>query len=115
MFSRGFIGNFSVILTIQLSNLIPFVLGMAHTDSDQNFLGVDLFAVAESDTVPGDKGSEARNVFDRVLLQVALVDAVQTLDVGITLVLQCVPVKGGGSNLREAVLLGVVDGLGNGS
>lgn len=87
----------------------------SHTDSDQNLLGVDLLAVAEGDTVLGDKRGEARDVVDRVLLQVALVDAVQTLDVGITLVLQCVPVESGGSNLGEAVLLSIVDGLGNGS
>lgn len=76
---------------------------------------MDLLSVSESDTVLGDEGRHAGDVLDRVLLEVTLIDAVEALDVGISLVLKSVPVKGRGGNIRESVLLGIMDGLGNGS
>lgn len=48
-----------------------------------------------------------------VLLEVALIDSVEALDVGVSLVLQGVPVKSGRANIGESVLLGIMNSLGN--
>lgn len=74
---------------------------------------MDLLAVAEGDTVVGDKGGHARDVVDMVLLEVALVDSVEALDVGVSLVLQGVPVKSGGSDLGKSVFLGIMNSFSN--
>jgi hypothetical protein len=86
---------------------------MAHTDSNENLLGVNLFSVSKSNAVLAYERSHAGNVIDRILLEVTLVDSVETLNVGISLVLECVPVKSRGCNIRESILLGIMDGLGN--
>ncbi len=53
-------------------------------------------------------------VLDLVVVQVAFVDAIEALDVGVTLVLESRPVKGRRLLNGEAIGLGVMDGLGNG-
>ena len=53
-------------------------------------------------------------VLDLVVIQVALVDAVEALDVGVALVLEVVPVERSRLLNGEAVGFGVVDGFGEG-
>jgi len=54
------------------------------------------------------------DIFDLIVGEVALVDAVQTLDVGVTLGLERGPVKRSSLLDIEAVGFGVMDGLGDG-
>lgn len=54
------------------------------------------------------------DILDIVLFKVALVDAVQALDVGIALSLERGPVEWCGLFDRETVGFGLVDGLGDG-
>lgn len=88
------------------------------TDSDEDLLGVDedLRSVIESHLglVLGQQLTPAVKVLDLVVDEVSLVDSVESLDVGVALVLECRPVEGGRLLDREAVGLGLVDGLGNG-
>lgn len=51
--------------------------------------------------------------FDLVVAEVALVNAIEALDVGVALVLESRPVEGGSLLDREAIGFGVVNGLGN--
>lgn len=74
---------------------------------------MDFLSIAESDAVLGDERSHAGDVVNRVLLEVSLIDSVEALDVGVSLVLERVPVKGRGGNIRESVLLGIMNGLSN--
>ena len=74
---------------------------------------MNFIAIAECNTVLGNERSHSGDVFDAVLLQVALIDTVKTLDVGISLVLEGKPVKLCRASLREAVLLGVIDSISN--
>lgn len=50
--------------------------------------------------------------FNVVVAEVLLVDAVQALDVCVTLGLECVPVEGGRFGEREAVSLGLLERFG---
>ncbi|KAB8606239.1 hypothetical protein FH972_025869 [Carpinus fangiana] len=83
--------------------------------SDQDVLGLDglLAAVVErdGDGVGIEKGGTAVDVFDLVLVQVALVDAVQSANISVTLLDEFRPVKGRGLLDREAVSLCGVDCL----
>jgi hypothetical protein len=54
------------------------------------------------------------DVFDLVVGEIALVDAVQPEDVGVTLLLEGAPVERGGFLYVEAVRFGLVDRLGDG-
>lgn len=88
------------------------------TDGDEDLLGVDddlgAVVLCDLDLVLGEEPAPAREVLDLVIAQVALVDAVEALDVGVALVLEVVPVEGGGLLDGEAVGFGVADGLGEG-
>jgi len=63
------------------------------------------------DDVLGDERGSSIEVLDLVVLEVLLVDSIQTLDVGVTLVLEGGPVEGSSLLNREAIGLGFVDGL----
>jgi hypothetical protein len=54
------------------------------------------------------------HVLDLVVVEVALVDAVEAVDVGVALVLEGRPVEGRRLLEVEAIRLGLVDRLGNG-
>lgn len=92
--------------------------GRATSDCDQDLLGLYFLRGAivgdDLDSVGVDERGGAVNVFDLVILQVLLVDAIQTLDVGVALVLEGGEIKGGRLADREAVCLGLLDGFGNG-
>lgn len=87
-------------------------------DGDEDLLGVDenLGAVVKRDLdlVLGDETAAAVEVLNLVVAEVALVDAVEALDVGVALGLEAGPVEGRSLLDGEAVGLGVVDGFGNG-
>jgi hypothetical protein len=89
------------------------VFPIGHTNSNENLLGFDHFSIVESDTVVGDKRGHARDVFDFIFLKIALIDAIETLNVRISLVLECEPVECWGADIWEAVLLGIVEGFSN--
>lgn len=88
------------------------------THGDEDLLGVDedLGSVVEShlSLVLGQELTPAVEVLDLVVGEVSLVYSVESLDVGIALVLECRPVEGRCLLDRETVGLGLVDGLGNG-
>lgn len=88
----------------------------ANRDEDLLGLDVHLGAIVERhlNLVLVEKLGPAVQVFDRVLVEVALVDAIEALDVGITLGLEGRPVEGSRLLYGETVCLGVVDGLGEG-
>ena len=48
---------------------------------------MDLFTIAEGDAIARDKGGHAGDILDTVLLEIALIDSVEALDVGVSLVL----------------------------
>lgn len=87
-------------------------------DGDEDLLGVDddLGSVVESHLglVLGQELTPAVEVLNLVIDEVSLVDSVESLDVGIALVLKCRPVEGSCLLDGEAVGLGLVDGLGQG-
>lgn len=63
----------------------------------------------------GEEMGAAVDVLDFVILEVFFVDAVEAFDVGVPLVLEGLPVKGGGLVDGESVCAGFVDGVGDGS
>jgi hypothetical protein len=87
----------------------------ATTDSDEDLLCANLLLLTvladNLDDVLGDERGGSVEVFDLVVLQVLLVDSVQALDVGVTLVLEGGPVEGSGLLDGETVGLGLVDGF----
>lgn len=92
--------------------------GGVAADGDEDLLGLDggLGAVVEGDLglVLAGQAGPAVEVLDLVVVEVALVDAVEALDVGVALVLEGRPVEGGRLGDGEAVRLGLVDRLGDG-
>ncbi|KAH6610290.1 Elongation factor 1-gamma 1 [Trichoderma cornu-damae] len=93
------------------------VAGLA-PDGDEDLLGVDqhLGPVVQSHLglVLGQQPAPSVQVVDLVVGEIPLVDAVEPLDVGVALGLEGGPVKGRRVRHGEAVVLGVVDGLGEG-
>lgn len=87
------------------------------TNSDEDLFSFDLLgllSISESNhLIFRDERGETRDVLDFVLLKISLIDAIESLDVGISLVLECEPVKIWRADLWETILLGVMDGLGN--
>jgi hypothetical protein len=83
------------------------------TNSDEDLLCADLLLLTvladNLDNVLGDERGGSVEVFDLVVLQVLLVNSVQTLDVGVTLVLEGGPVEGSSLLDGETVGLGLVD------
>lgn len=90
----------------------------AAADGDERLLGLDGLdvAVVEADVhgVGVLEGGAPVDVLDVVVVEVALVDAVEALDVGVALVLEGGPVEGCGLADGEAVRGGFVYGLGHG-
>jgi hypothetical protein len=88
------------------------------SNSDQNLVCADVLLLAiltnNLDDMLGDERGGAVQVLDLVVVEVLFVDSVQALHVSVTLVLEGGPVKGGGFLDREAVVLGLLDGLGDG-
>lgn len=64
------------------------------------------------DLVLGEQSSPTVEVLDAVVLEISLVDAVEALDVGVSLVFEGRPVEGSGFLDVEAIGLGIVDSLG---
>lgn len=91
----------------------------AATDSNENLLGMDhnLGAVIEGDLdlVPGQQPTPTMQVFDLVVAKIALVNPIQTLDVGVSLGLERGPVERGSFLDGKAIGLGLVKSLGYGS
>ncbi|PMB66771.1 Elongation factor 1-gamma 1 [Beauveria bassiana] len=87
-------------------------------NSDENLLGVDedLGVIVESDLdlILGHEAAAAVKIFDLVVAEIALINAIEALDVSVALLLKGIPIKGRRVLDGEAVGLGVVDGLGNG-
>ncbi len=92
--------------------------GRVAAGGDEDLLGVDhrLGAVVERhlDRVGRDDLGPAVHVLDLVVGEVALVDAVEAVDVGVALLLEGGPVEGRRLLHAEAVRLGLVEGLGDG-
>ena len=92
--------------------------GGVATSSEQDFLGIDggLGAVVEDDFggVGGEEVSAAVDVFHFVVVEIALVDAVEAGHVGVSFVFECVPVEGGRDLNREPVRFGLMDGFSDG-
>jgi hypothetical protein len=88
-------------------------------DGDENLLGVDedlgAVVLGDLDLILGQEAAPAVDVLDLIVVQIALVDAVEALDVGIALVLERGPVEGSRLLDGEAVCFAIVDSLGEGS
>ena len=84
---------------------------------NQDLLGVDdrLGAIIKGnlDRVGRHELGPAVNIFDLVVSEVALIDAVETGNIGVALVLEGSPVEGSSLLEAEAVVLGLVNGFGN--
>lgn len=87
----------------------------ATANSDKDLLCADLLFLTvvtnNLDNVLGDERGSSVEVFDLVILEVLFVNSVQTLHVGVTLVLESGPVEGSGLLDRETICLSFVDGL----
>ena len=86
---------------------------------EEDLFGVDgcFGAVVEIDfdVILASQMGSSVDVFDFIIVEILLVDSVETPDVGVALVLEGRPVKGGSGFDREAIGFGFMDGFGNGS
>jgi hypothetical protein len=90
--------------------------GWPTTNRHKDLLCVDddLGTIIKGDLglVPGEQAAPAVEVLNLVVVKVAFVDAVEALDVGVTLRLECGPVEGSGLLDGESVSFRVVDSFG---